>query len=84
MDAADLRRLQWSCRRGMLENDLILQEFMRRHENDLDSARLESFKRLLTLDDGDLWDLIGGRGETNDAALAQVVAMLRDCAVASD
>ena len=81
MDPADFRRLEWSCRRGMLENDLILQEFMRRHGKLLVGTRLESFKRLLTLSDGDLWDLIGGRSDTTDAALGEVVNMLRDCAV---
>jgi antitoxin CptB len=84
LDAADLRRLEWSCRRGMLENDLILQEFMRRHGAGLAGTRLDSFKRLLMLADGDLWDLIGGRSDTTDAALAEVVGMLRDCAVTSE
>ena len=83
MDAADLRRLEWSCRRGMLENDLILQEFMRRHGTVLAGGKLDSFKRLLTLSDGDLWDLIGGRSDTKDEALGEVVEMLRECAVKS-
>jgi len=81
LDPAELRRLEWSCRRGMLENDLILQEFMRRHGPELDGGRLESFKRLLSLADGDLWDLIGGRSDTRDASLMEVVNMLRNCAV---
>ena len=81
MDPADLRRLEWSCRRGMLENDLILQEFMRRHGTLLEGHKLDSFKQLLNLSDGDLWDLIGGRSDTTDAALGEVVNMLRDCAV---
>lgn len=84
MDAADLRRLEWSCRRGMLENDLILREFMHRHGAGLEGVRLESFKRLLVLADGDLWDLIGGRSDTTDSALSEVVAMLRDCSVKCD
>ncbi|MFM9969914.1 MAG: succinate dehydrogenase assembly factor 2 [Burkholderiales bacterium] len=84
MDPADLRRLEWSCRRGMLENDLILREFMRRHGAGLEGEKLMSFKTLLNLSDGDLWDLIGGRSDTTDAALGSVVNMLRDCAVSCD
>ncbi len=84
MEPAELRRLQWNCRRGMLENDLILQEFMRRHGETLSGPGLASFKRLLELSDGDLWDLIGGRSETTDAALAETVAMLRECTVHSE
>ena len=53
----------------MLENDLILQEFMRRHGTVLAGGKLDSFKRLLTLSDGDLWDLIGGRSDTKDEAV---------------
>ena len=81
MEPADFRRLEWSCRRGMLENDLILKEFMLRHGALLEGVKLDSFKRLLNLSDGDLWDLIGGRSDTTDAALGEVVNMLRDCAV---
>jgi len=28
MDATELNRLRWRCRRGMLENDLILTRFL--------------------------------------------------------
>ena len=28
MDATELNRLRWRCRRGMLENDLILARFL--------------------------------------------------------
>jgi succinate dehydrogenase flavin-adding protein (antitoxin of CptAB toxin-antitoxin module) len=65
----------------MLENDLILQEFLRRHGDGLAGDELVSFKRLLELSDGELWDLIGGRGEASDASLAVVVKLLRNCTV---
>ena len=81
MDPVDLRRLEWNCRRGMLENDLILQEFMRRHGAGLEGRKLDSFKRLLEYSDGDLWNLIGGRSKTRDAELGEVVKMLQDCTV---
>ena len=68
----------------MLENDLILQEFMRRHGEKLSDPGLASFKRLLELSDGDLWDLIGGRSETTEEVLAETVAMLRECSVHSE
>ncbi|HLJ74461.1 MAG TPA: succinate dehydrogenase assembly factor 2, partial [Thermoanaerobaculia bacterium] len=28
IDAARLRRIRWRCRRGMLENDLVLSRFL--------------------------------------------------------
>ena len=81
MNTAELRRLEWNCRRGMLENDLILQEFMRCHGAGHQGRTLDSSKRLLEYDDGELWDLIGGRSESPDAKLVGVVKMLRNCTV---
>ena len=76
--AADLRRLRWRCRRGLLENDLMLARFLERRAADLDDARLAALNALLQFGDNDLWDLLSGRVESDDARLAPVVAMIRD------
>ena len=76
--AADLRRLRWRCRRGLLENDLMLARFLERRAAGLDDARLAALNALLQLGDNDLWDLLSGRVESDDARLAPVVAMIRD------
>ncbi len=76
--AADLRRLRWRCRRGLLENDLLLARFLERRAAGLDAARLAALNVLLQLGDNDLWDLLSGRVESDDARLAPVVAMIRD------
>lgn len=68
----------------MLENDLVLQAFMERHGSDLEGARLTAFKALLEFSDGDLWDLIGGRRDVSDAAMTEVVGLLRDCRVKAE
>jgi antitoxin CptB len=78
IDAADLRRLRWRCRRGLLENDLMLARFLERHATGLDAARLAALNVLLEYGDNDLWDLLSGRAECDDARLAPVVAMIRD------
>ena len=74
-----LRRLRWQCRRGLLENDLVLERFLARHAGDLDEGRLAGFKSLLRLDDNTLWDLISGREEADDAAEREIVGWLRTC-----
>jgi len=76
--AADLRRLRWRCRRGLLENDLMLARFLERHAAGLDAARLAELNALLQFDDNDLWDLLSGRVECADVRLAPVVGMIRD------
>ena len=84
MDPVELRRLHWHCRRGMLENDLVLQEFMRRHGEGLEGERLNAFRALLDYSDGDLWDLIGGRREVPSGPLTEIVNMLRACSVQAE
>jgi len=78
-DAAELRRLQWRCRRGLLENDLVLIRFLEKHGADLDLERLHVLNRLLALDDTDLWDIISGRTESADPGLAEMIGWLRAC-----
>jgi antitoxin CptB len=81
MEAADFRRLQWRCRRGLLENDLVLREFLERHGPGLDGEGLRAFRALLEYSDNDLWDLVSGRSECDDPAMSAIVAQLRRCKI---
>jgi antitoxin CptB len=72
-----LERIRWRCRRGKLENDLILTRFLDAHGAMLRESDLASLDRLLDMPDDTLWDLIAGRAEPDDAALAPLVARLR-------
>ncbi len=80
-EAAALRRLRWRARRGMLENDLILARFLDRHAEELGAAEHAALARLLDLPDGELLDLLLGRGEPadlpRDHALRAMLARLR-------
>jgi len=58
LDATRLARLRWRCRRGMLENDLILERFLARRGDDLTEDEVAALDRLLDLPDGDLWDVL--------------------------
>jgi antitoxin CptB len=78
---ADFRRLQWHCRRGLLENDLVLEAFLEQHGAGLAGERLRAFKALLEYSDNDLWDLISGRSECDDPALSAIVSELRRCQI---
>jgi succinate dehydrogenase flavin-adding protein (antitoxin of CptAB toxin-antitoxin module) len=57
----EFRRLQWRCRRGLLENDLVLQKFLAVRRDSLDDGKLSTLNDLLALDDNSLWDLLSGR-----------------------
>jgi antitoxin CptB len=55
------RRLQWRCRRGMLELDLLLKAFIERYFQQLDDGQIIALDKLLNLPDNDLWDLLMNR-----------------------
>jgi succinate dehydrogenase flavin-adding protein (antitoxin of CptAB toxin-antitoxin module) len=74
----EFNRLRWRCRRGLLENDLVLARFLERHGATLDGERLAALDRLLALPDPDLWALVSGACECDDPRLATMVAMLRE------
>ena len=77
MDATELNRLRWRCRRGMLENDLILTRYLDARGTEISAEDVMALDRLLDLPDGELWDLIAGRLEPADAGLQPLVAQLR-------
>jgi antitoxin CptB len=77
MDATELSRMRWRCRRGMLENDLILTRFLDARGGTISAADVAALDRLLDLADGELWDLIAGRAEPGDMELLPMVAALR-------
>jgi antitoxin CptB len=79
MTEQEMNRLRWRCRRGLLENDLVLQRFLERHGRGLEGERLSAFEALLDYADDELWGIVSGRSECRDPALGEVVGLLRNC-----
>ena len=79
MTAEELNQLRWQCRRGLLEMDLVLERFLEKHCDQLHGERLSAFRSLLTYTDNELWDLIRGRTECNDARFTGLVQWMREC-----
>ena len=74
IDGRALSKLQWRCRRGLLENDLFVERFFERFAGTLTDADAQALGLLMDLGDNDLLDLNLGR-----KTLAQVnVALVRD------
>jgi len=76
IDATRLKRIRWRCRRGMLENDLILARFLEISAETLTDADIANLDELLNMTDIALWDLLSGRAEAGDPALAAFVTRL--------
>ena len=81
IDARSLSRLRWRCRRGMLENDLFIARFFRRHEESLTTRQAAGLQVLMELADNDLLDLLLGRKEAQDEVdtpeVREVLALMR-------
>jgi antitoxin CptB len=76
IDPVRLSRLRWRCRRGMLENDLVLTRFLDARGAAIGEDELAMLDVLLDLPDQELWDLIAGRVEA-PSGVAPIVAVLR-------
>ena len=77
-DARNMARLRWRCRRGMLENDLILARFLDARGEAISEEEEAALTQLLDLSDNELWDLLSGRTQPGDAAVAPLVHALRE------
>ena len=73
MDTAQQNRLKWQCRRGLLELDLVFQNFLPA----VREADLVAFKEILDFPDNDLWDIVIGRSNSFPPHLNEIVARLR-------
>lgn len=70
-----LGRLRWRCRRGMLELDLVLANFLQQHHAELTVQQCVELDELLNLPDQDLWELVRAESVTG----SDVVTLLRRC-----
>ena len=77
VDATELSRLKWRCRRGLLENDLFIERFFQRYEATLSAYHATGLQQLMDLADNDLLDLLLARREPEaELATAQVLEVL--------
>ena len=81
LDAGALNKLKWRCRRGLLENDLLIERFFGRYEATLTERQAQGLQALMDLSDNDLLDLLLRRNEPHDGLdrpeVHEVLAMLR-------
>lgn len=75
VDERAYSKLRWRCRRGLLENDLLIERFFLRHGTRLTVRQAGALAELMELGDNDLLDLLLGRKalEEIDASLDRTV-----------
>ena len=81
LDARSLSKLRWRCRRGLLENDLLIERFFGKYESGLTVSQARGLDALMALADNDLLDLLLRRTDEAEIPLSQetriVLEMLR-------
>ncbi|HZN47858.1 MAG TPA: succinate dehydrogenase assembly factor 2 [Ramlibacter sp.] len=81
LDERGLSKLRWRCRRGLLENDLLIEKFFDQYASRLTVRQAEALGELMDLADNDLLDLLLRRKDPEGALarpdVREVLEMLR-------
>ncbi len=73
-------RLQWQCRRGMLELDAMLMAFLDKRYDALTEHQQQVFEQLLSHPDQMLLEILMGRTISIDRDVADVAQQIRQAA----
>ncbi|MGE3771593.1 MAG: succinate dehydrogenase assembly factor 2 [Gammaproteobacteria bacterium] len=70
------KRMQWRCRRGLRELDLVFGRFLEQGFDTLPAEELGAFERLLDQNDLDLYDWLLGRSLPPSEEFRRLIARL--------
>ena len=73
----NLGQLRWQCRRGMLELDYILENFVEQHYPSLTDEQKHLFVRILDYEDQLLLDWVMGNVVPSDAKIRELVVLMQ-------
>ncbi len=73
-------KIKWACRRGMLELDVLLNNFLERDYNNLNNEDKRLFIELLELPDPELFGLLMQKLAPVDERQAQLISRIRQYA----
>ncbi len=68
---------RWQCRRGMLELDILLNNFVDKEAGNLTATQKQTFELLLSYPDQTLLDLLLGNSVSSDPSIAAVVQQIQ-------
>lgn len=78
MDDRRLERIRWRCRRGLLELDVVLKDFLEQRYDGLTPSEQAAFEKLLAVEDETLWAYVQGSQNPTEKELMQLVAKIRN------
>ena len=68
---------RWQCRRGMLELDLLLNNFVDKQVENLTAEQKQIFEQLLSYPDQTLLDLLLGNSVSSDPSIIIIVRQIQ-------
>ena len=76
-DTAEDSTLRWRCRRGMLELDIIFNDFLDKSYTDTSARQKQLFDQVLDYPDQLLFDLFLGKMISSDKEISSFVTYVR-------
>jgi len=77
-EASENINYRWQCRRGMLELDLLLNNFVDKEVNNLTAEKKQVFELLLSYPDQTLLDLLLGNSVSSDPSIVSLVQHIQN------
>ncbi len=81
LDERECGVLRWRCRRGLVENDLFIEQFFATYGSSLTARQAQGLTTLMDLADNDLLDLLLRRkepaGEADTPEVREVLEQMR-------
>ncbi|MBE9567051.1 MAG: succinate dehydrogenase assembly factor 2 [Proteobacteria bacterium] len=74
---AEQTNYRWQCRRGMLELDLLLNNFVDKKASALSMEQAAVFEMLLSYPDQTLFDLLLGNSVSSDRRASALIEQIR-------
>lgn len=76
LNAERKAKINWHCRRGMLELDIILERFSKKYLNTLNNEQLIAFEKLLESTDPDIYAWLMGYEKPTQQEIKEIVAYI--------
>jgi antitoxin CptB len=77
LNAERKAKINWHCRRGMLELDLILERFAKRHLDTLNDNQLTAFETLLECNDPDIYAWLMGYEQPQEPIIIDIITYIK-------
>lgn len=71
-------RIEWDCRRGMLELDNVIMPFYKNHFEALSEPQKQAFLRLLACTDLQLFSWFFNKGTPPDSELEAIIGLIQE------